>query len=119
MGEFQVRVDEKPWMVRVVDVAGALSGLPVGCEGRVVVRVQDDLCDWNDGVFDLVVHDGRLRAEPSAAAADVALDIRGLSSLVYGTLDTTELRLRGWLEGDGEVLDRMLPTLPFHNSTPY
>jgi predicted acetyltransferase len=118
MTQFQLRIDEKPWMVRVVDVAGALDGILSQATDELVVGVRDDQCDWNNDSFRLRVSEGRLRVTAASEEPDVELDIRGLSALLYGTLDAAELLHRGWMRGGGAGrLDAFFPRTSFYNPT--
>jgi predicted acetyltransferase len=113
MSPFRLAMDEKPWMPRIIDVRGALAGLPVSGDGRVLVRIADERCPWNAGLFRLEAGDGRLAVAPGTGEPAASLDIRALSSLLYGCLDCAELARRGWMSGDGALLDRWFPTAPF------
>ncbi|MBV8562105.1 MAG: GNAT family N-acetyltransferase, partial [Actinobacteria bacterium] len=66
--------------VRLVDVGAALSGRAYGGDGRVVLEVRDDACEWNDGRW--VLEDGactRTDAEP-----DLALEASALGAAYLG-----------------------------------
>jgi predicted acetyltransferase len=123
MTPYRLRVDEKPWMVRIVDVVGALEGVPAALDQELLIAVKDPWCGWNNRCFRLGGRKGWLRVEPageeqSAAEAAVEVDIRGLSALLYGTLDREELVHRGWLRGaEIERLCALLPPEPFYNPT--
>jgi len=109
----QIETFHLPWMVRVMDVAGALAGLPAEAAGDVAVEVVDEHCDWNTGVYLLRSDGGRLAVEKIGAEPAVRMDVRALSALAYGTLPTAELERRGWLAGGEaaalELLDRWFP----------
>jgi predicted acetyltransferase len=113
MGPFRLAMDEKPWMVRIVDVRGSLSGIPVAGGGSLLVRVTDERCPWNAGVYRLEARNGRLAVEPDSGEPQAALDIRALSALLYGSLDSAELARRGWAGGDCGLLDRWFPPETF------
>ncbi len=113
MSPFKLVMDEKPWMPRIIDVRSALAGQAVPGDGRVVARITDERCPWNAGLFRLEAADGWLTVAPGAGAPAVSLDIRALSALLYGSLDCAELTRRGWMSGDGALLDRWFPRAPF------
>ncbi len=113
MSPFKLAMDEKPWMPRIVDVRGALAGQPVPGDGRVLVRITDERCPWNAGLFRFEAQGGRLTVAPGTGEPAASLDIRALSSLLYGSLDCVELTRRGWMSGDGALLDRWFPPARF------
>lgn len=96
----QVRLDD-PWMLRVVDVKGALEarGYRAGVCGELTLRVRDDLVQENDGAFTLRVADGR-GVVTEGGGGGVALDVRALAALYTGFASAEALRDRGALEGD-------------------
>jgi predicted acetyltransferase len=112
-----------PWMVRVVDAAAALDGLPAATPGEVKLEVVDEQCDWNAGVYLLAGDGGRLRAERVGGEAPVRLDARALSALAYGTLGPEELSRRGWLSradaATRELLGRWFPPRPLFNTVDF
>lgn len=117
MSPFALRIDEKPWMVRLVDVASALDGLPAAPDGRAVIEVSDDRCRWNNGRFVLEAAGGRLRATAAAAGAAVArVDQKALASLAYGSRSVEEVCDLGWMDGPSQLLDRWFPPVPFYNT---
>src|SRR5437870_10555967 len=48
----KTRIEDGIWL-RLVDVAAALAGRRYAVEGRLVLRVRDEFCPWNDGHFEL------------------------------------------------------------------
>ncbi len=97
-----------PWMVRVMDVAGALNDLPATREGSLKIEVTDPLCEWNNGTWEVVSDGEKLHAKPTRVFADVEMDIRGLSSLVYGAMDPGEILYRGMIQKAGKEAMQIL-----------
>lgn len=100
-------------MVRIVDVADALSALsaPAGQE-RLTLAVTDELAPWNDAVFDLAVDGDGVTCERTDQAADLSVGIAGLSQLVVGYRSARDLETVGRLSGDRSAvtaLDRAFP----------
>ncbi len=88
--------------VRVTDVTVALGQLRTPHPHRFTLRVQDDDCPWNDGVFDVdVAPDGsEVRALPGHAGdADVALHVRALAAVVGQAAGAETLLADGRAEG--------------------
>ena len=76
----------KPWMVRIVDVVGALDGTKVGRpDGRLRVRVDDAQCAWNSRIYSFEASGGTLSVRVvDGEEADAVLSIEQLSALLYG-----------------------------------
>lgn len=84
-----------PWMVRIVDFPAALTGLPVpGAreEGEQLrLRVNDELCRWNQGSYTLTAHDGRLAISESSEEPELSCSITALSALLYGSFGVDQV----------------------------
>lgn len=98
-------VKRQPWMLRVVDVAGAMAarGWPSYLTGSVDLDVVDGPCPWNAGTHRLVLDGGVGRLEPGGRG-DVRVTERGLGLLYAGAADPALLRRAGMLSG-GEPRD--------------
>ncbi|ELZ33413.1 acetyltransferase [Halogeometricum pallidum JCM 14848] len=106
-------------MVRIVDVARALSTLSYDARESVVLAVSDDRCAWNDGTFELRVdaagaHVSRLGDGATATGGpDAELGIGALSQLAVGARDAAELERAGDLTvADASIratLDALFP----------
>lgn len=72
-------------MLRLVDIQSVLNALPCPHDvAPIALQVQDDWAPWNAGVWKIWARDGRMRAQKTAGAAQLALDIRTLGQLVNG-----------------------------------
>ena len=78
------------WL-RVVDVSAALAQRRYGVDGRIVLEVSDEFCDWNEGRWALSVDDGTPLVEPTTDAADLALDITDLGASYLGGFSFVQL----------------------------
>jgi predicted acetyltransferase len=97
-----------PWMVRVIDVKEALSGLPATEKGELVIKLSDHQCEWNTGTY-LLQSDGRhLKIQPTKQATKTKLTIDGLSALVYGTHSLEALEYTQWLKGADKKTHKLL-----------
>ncbi len=99
-------VDRHPYMLRVHDVAGALTGLPTALDASIRFRVEGDRLGRADGDYRLTAVDGRTccrrrgPADGAAAADDVpVLTPQGLALLYAGDQSCAGLRLAGHLTG--------------------
>mgnify|MGYP000194577030 CR=1 FL=1 len=117
-------------MVRVVDVADALSACPYpeDATADLTLRVADDTAPWNDGVLELRVADGegactRIESESGGADAetdagepdqdaDVTVDIGTLSQLVVGYRAPAALARTGELDADDATVERLAALFP-------
>lgn len=115
-----------PWMLRVVGAAAAIAGrgFPAAADVAVMLRLADELCPANAGLWSLTVSGGQgtlLRrgagqaAEPAAgpltasppAAGPLVLGARGFAALYAGTPVAT-LRAAGLAAGGEPVSDAAL-----------
>lgn len=94
---FGVEIRGIPWMVRVLEPAAAISGLPATMAGEVSLELSDDEIETNNGVFAIRSGGGTLSGARGGKPA-FRIDIRGLSALVYGTMEPAEVVYRGWAE---------------------
>jgi predicted acetyltransferase len=76
---------------RVVDIAPALAGRRYAADGRVVLEVADEFCEWNDGVWELTVENGVPVVQPSGDAADLACDITDIGAVYLGAFGFRQL----------------------------
>jgi predicted acetyltransferase len=98
----------EPWMLRVIDAAGAMAarGWPPHLSASVDLALDDDVCPWNAGAWRLVLDGGEGRLEPGGSGA-VRLTMRGLAVLYAGAASPAVLRRAGLLAGD-ERSDELL-----------
>jgi predicted acetyltransferase len=79
----KTRIEDGVWL-RLVDVAAALRGRRYAVEGRLVLRVRDAFCPWNDGQYELVGGPAGAECKPQGGAPDLALDAADLAALYLG-----------------------------------
>ena len=90
-----------PWMVRAIDIVGALHGLPIACE-PFTFALSDPDCHWNDGIFGVNGDRGQLTVKRYGngdinLAIDFQTTIAGISALIYGTHQISELLHNQWI----------------------
>ena len=93
------------WMLRIVDVKGALEarGYPRGARGEVHFEVTDTLLPHNNGRWVLQVAEGN-GTVTAGGNGDIRLDIRGLAPLYSSFLSPHALRSTGFIEcGDAAL----------------
>ena len=101
-----------PYMLRVHDVAGALTGLRLGpLDARVPFAVAGDPLGTTDGAWVLTTADGISTCAPGDASyGGPVLSPRGLALLVSGAQRCAAIRSAGLMSGDG-TSDPVLDTL--------
>jgi len=108
-----------PWMVRVIDIKEALSGLPATKKGELVITHNDPQCEWNTGTYLLKSNGAHLQIQSRKQATKTILTIHGLSALVYGTHSLEEIEYAQWLKGANkqirELLQNWFPPLPLYS----
>jgi predicted acetyltransferase len=111
----KVSISRNPYMVRVIDLVGAVKHLPAAVAGKLTLAVSDHYCDWNEGVYQIYAQDGSLRCDRLingniSDMVDVSASIEGISALVYGTLPLAELEHREWLKVNNPGVRNLLET---------
>lgn len=105
------QVKRQPYMMRLIDLPGAIAARDYPVDGATLVRVTGDRMSLVDGLWRITVRDGVGQAErvhgSSSSDAAARLSVPGLGLLYAGALNTANLRLAGHLEGDAEG-DRLL-----------
>lgn len=97
--------DRFDWMLRIVDVRGALEarGYPPSLRTEVHFEIWDDVLPHNNGRFTLEVAEGRGRVR-AGGDGSVHLDIRGLAPLYTGHLSPAALQMTGHAKGSEHAL---------------
>ena len=99
-------VDDGIW-VRLVDLRAALAARRYAASGRLVLRVHDEFCPWNDGTWELEAGpDGAARCEPGEGAADLELATRDLASAYLGANSFARLAAAALVSGSREAVAR-------------
>jgi predicted acetyltransferase len=88
------------WMLRIVDVAGALEarGYPAGINLKLHLDVRDDVLPTNNRRFVLEVADGRASVR-EGGQGNIQLGVRELAMLYTGFMAPVELRAIGAISG--------------------
>lgn len=106
LAEQNINVTESfSWMLRVVDVPGALTArkYPSGLNTELHLEVSDELLSENNGRFVLEVSESRGRVK-EGGRGDLQISIQGLAPLYTGHLSAIELQATGMLSGDEKTL---------------
>jgi predicted acetyltransferase len=92
--------------VRVMDVAAALAGRRYAVAGKLVLKVEDALCPWNDGTFALDGGPDGATCVATRASPDITLPIETLGALYLGGNSAHVLARAGRLAGDDAAVAR-------------
>jgi predicted acetyltransferase len=113
-----------PYMLRVIDLAGAVAarGWPTGLTAEIDLEVEDPLCPWNSGSHRLVLRGGTGHLEDLGGgspehvgvesggvdAAATAVTLPGLALLYAGGVTSSALRRTGLITGGSAGSDTLL-----------
>lgn len=107
-------------MMRIVDFENycGIIDVPKGCKDEVVLKLVDEQCPWNEGVFKINAEEGKLNVMriEDATAPDIYLDPFTLSSVMCGRTPVVALRKIGKIncsENIAKRLDTLFPTENF------
>src|SRR5947199_7275535 len=76
----KTRIEDGLWL-RLVDVPTALAGRRYAVDGRLVLRVRDDFCSWNDGRVELSGGPSHADCRRAEANPDLELNAADLAAL--------------------------------------
>lgn len=79
----KTRIEDGLWL-RLVDVAPALAGRRYASEGRLVLRVRDRFCPWNDGHYELNGGPDYGECVRCSNEPDLELDVADLAAAYLG-----------------------------------
>ena len=86
----QRTVRDGVWL-RVVDARAALEQRSYSDTGRLTLEVRDDLCPWNNGLFELEGSAEGAACRATDSPADLTIAVSGLASAYLGTVSFTTL----------------------------
>ncbi|MFX1541078.1 MAG: sterol carrier protein domain-containing protein, partial [Promethearchaeota archaeon] len=112
-----------PWMVRIIDVKEALTGLPAPREGELTLKITDPQCGWNNGIYLLQSVSGILNVTTTKRVPRIETTTQGISALVYGTHSLEAIEYARWIKGLNkqirEILKEWFPQLSLYNPYTY
>lgn len=93
---------------------------PEDIEATLTIKLSDDLCQWNNGVYNLSLSEGMLNVEKidNKYETDIALDPHGLSNVISGYMHPSELRKYGIISCSHDIalkLDSIFPIDSFQS----
>jgi len=93
--------------VRLIDLRAAIERRAYGRDGSVVLRVADDFCEWNDGVFRVSVAGGQASCRPTNEEPDVSMTASTLGALYLGGGDALAFARAGLIVGAHEDVETL------------
>jgi len=117
---FEVKINNRPWMVRIIDAVEAMSDINVSLDGELILELQDDYCPWNTGVYKLKAVNNKLKmSKCSNVKPNIKIDIKGLTALLYGVHSVEELEFKHWItlldSKVGIIMDKWFPKTFIYN----
>lgn len=91
-------------LLRIVDVVAALEGRGYDADGRLTFALDDELCPWNGGAWQLTVEGGKGRLRPAAGEPALCLTPRALAILASGHHSASALARAGLVAADPRTL---------------
>ena len=82
---------------RIVDVAKAMDKRGYDREGKLIFRITDDLCKWNQGTWILETSPDGATITPSSETPQLEMPASTLSLLYFGQVSATEAARMGRL----------------------
>ena len=83
---------------RIVDIERALTKRTYNSEGTLTFEIQDDLCPWNNGRWQLETAGNQSRIRETTDNPDVTMPISTLAMLLFGQISATEAARMGRLD---------------------
>ena len=93
------------WL-RLVDVPSALEARRYPTQEKIVLRVTDTFCPWNDGRYELDAGPDGARCKPTTSDPDLTLTAADLATVYLGGPRIRTLAQAGRVEGDADAIQR-------------
>ncbi|UCG00965.1 MAG: GNAT family N-acetyltransferase [Candidatus Heimdallarchaeota archaeon] len=94
-------------MTRIVDVKSVIEAFGYLKDIKFVIKVNDQLCEWNNKAFTFIVSEGKANLEETSQSPDVTIDIGSLSQMIVGFRTASQL-YDSW---EIDCSEEMLPIL--------
>jgi predicted acetyltransferase len=116
-------VDWSGMMMRVVDLEGysAAIQIPVQATESVILKLNDEMCPWNQGTFRLTPSSGSLEIErlDDSVVPEITLQALQLSETIGGLTPATTLLGLGRLDCTVDVAERLEAMFPADSFVSY
>ena len=99
---------------RIVDIAGAMDKRGYDTEGKLVFKINDDFCPWNQGTWILETSPDGAKITPGSETPQLEMPASTLPLLFFGQVSATEADRMGRLDVNDPdslpVWDRVMST---------
>jgi len=99
---------------RIVDVAGAMDKRGYDAEGKLIFKINDDLCAWNQRTWILETSPNGAKITPGSETPQLEMPVSTLPLLYFGQISATEAARMGRLDVNDPdslpVWDRVMST---------
>jgi len=116
-------VDWSGMMMRVIDLEGygASIRVPENATESVVLKLDDEMCPWNQGTYKLIPNSGSLEVErlDNSIEPDVSVNSLGLSEIIGGLNPATLLRGLGRINCSAVVASNLESIFPADSFVSY
>ncbi|MFW9843942.1 MAG: enhanced intracellular survival protein Eis, partial [Candidatus Thorarchaeota archaeon] len=108
-------------MMRVIDFEGYCKSIAVsdGTIESVTIKLEDEYCPWNTGIYTLTPTKGNLEIEKSEQKPDIELNAFQLSEIISGVIPATQLYGLNELECSLETAKKLEAIWPQDNFVSY
>ncbi|MFQ5834241.1 MAG: enhanced intracellular survival protein Eis [Candidatus Thorarchaeota archaeon] len=111
-------------MMRVIDFEDYCRQvtIPTTATDSVLLRLRDDQCPWNNGVFKIEPNDGKLEVERTDGEPEIELDALKLSEVISGHTPSSVLHEFGEIECSTDTaskLEAIFPQDSYHSYQRY
>ena len=110
-------------MMRIVDFEYYCSSIKVSnhCTARLSLKLIDDECPWNNGVYSLSANNGKLTVEriDGSSKPDITLKPYALALVIGGRTPALLLRELGKIECSEDVAHQLDALFPVENFISY
>ncbi|MCP4762201.1 MAG: GNAT family N-acetyltransferase [archaeon] len=87
-------------MARIINVKNFIQDLPVEHHGVIKIQIEDSQCEWNNHSYEIIENNGKLDVKIlENHTLDTIFTIEGLTALVYGILNLSEIQYFNWIKG--------------------
>ncbi|MFQ5980472.1 MAG: enhanced intracellular survival protein Eis, partial [Candidatus Heimdallarchaeota archaeon] len=100
-------------MARLVDAKSVLEALHYSKDARIILKIHDKQCEWNNKAFIFTVEGGQATLEETSQDPDITVGIGALTQIVVGYRSASSLYESWEIECEPimlSVLDQLFPT---------
>ncbi|MFX1285960.1 MAG: enhanced intracellular survival protein Eis [Promethearchaeota archaeon] len=103
-------------MTRIVDVIPVLEAFDYSEETKLVLKVIDQFCDWNNKTFSFNVSGGNAKLEETTSSYDISIEIGSLSQMIVGYRAASQLYDSWEIDCSKDILPLLDHLFPLQNN---